>query len=395
MTRCEPFLRWAGGKRQLLPVLLPALPADFDLSKNRFFEPFAGGLALTMALASHPSATNLSPSGRKRGRPIVVNDANAELTATYRVIQNDVEALIGALSILAKDTSADAFYRVRALSPQTDLERASRTIFLNKLAFNGLYRVNGAGGFNVPFGRLANPKVCDEELLRTCNRFFANLEVRTGSFASAVGDAKEGDVVYFDPPYIPLSATASFSKYAQDDFRELDQWALNGVIHGLVKRGVRVMLSNSNTPKTVEIFGSELNLFAVKAHRSIGASAASRVRVEEVVGVSYDTSKATNPDVFTSLRQLSHLPPTTTTSTTSTSTTSTVATGTTSTIESELTAPALASAVALMPPGHQAPLPATLPATLPTPAIPRFVATPYGWRLNMVRVPESAVVPHK
>ena len=198
-------------------------------------------------------------------------------------------------------------------------------------------------------------------------------------------------MVYFDPPYIPLSATASFSKYAQDDFRELDQWALNGVIHGLVKRGVRVMLSNSNTPKTVEIFGSELNLFAVKAHRSIGASAASRVRVEEVVGVSYDTSKATNPDVFTSLRQLSHLPPTTTTSTTSTSTTSTVATGTTSTIESELTAPALASAVALIPPGHQVPLPATLPAT----TIPRFVATPYGWRLNMVRVPESAVVPHK
>lgn len=297
MTTPEPFLRWAGGKRQLLATLLPALPADFRLGHHRFFEPFVGGGAVMFALAGHPSAAGLKASGRKKGRPVVINDANDELANTYQVLQNDVEALIAALGVLGQDTSADAYYTVRAATPTDPVDRAARTVYLNRLSFNGLYRVNSNGHFNVPYGQLAKPQVCDVDLLRSCASWLRNVEVRSGSYAAALADARDGDVVYLDPPYIPLTPTASFSKYAKDDFLELDQWGLAGVIQGLVARGARVLLSNSNTPLTRRIYAPVVELHAVSAARSIGASAASRGRVEEVLGLSYPVTACTEPAV--------------------------------------------------------------------------------------------------
>lgn len=287
-TTPEPFLRWAGGKRQLLPVLLPSLPSDLDLTANRFFEPFMGGAAVTWALSSHPASARLRPVRRKRGLPIVLNDVNVELADTYRAIKDDVEALITTLTSLASNTSESAYYAVRDSAPSTLIDRAARTIYLNRLSFNGLYRVRADGKFNVPYGQVARDNVCDSDLLRACSRWLGHAEIRDGSYTSALEDAKAGDVVYLDPPYIPLNATSSFSKYAKDDFREVDQWALAGAIKGLTDRGVRVLFSNSDTPLTRHIFGSVLELRTVSAARSIAASGGSRGRVNEVIGTNYD-----------------------------------------------------------------------------------------------------------
>lgn len=285
-------MRWAGGKRQLLPALHAALPADFDLTRHRFYEPFAGGLAFTFSLHERPMP--------RRGRaPIVVNDTNPELIAAYRSVRDHTEDLIGALTELAKDTSADRYYEVRDWEPDTELERGARMIYLNRLSFNGIHRVNKSGKFNVPYGKLANPTVCDTELLRACATMLAHVEIRYGSYVTALADAREGDVVYLDPPYIPLTPTASFTSYAVDGFGELDQYALAGTIRGLIARGARVILSNSDTPATRAIFGADLDLRTISVARSVGASAASRARVDEVIGTSYPTADHTSHQIDT------------------------------------------------------------------------------------------------
>ena len=262
------------------------------------------------ALSQHSTAAGLKASYTKKGRPLVVNDMNSELVATYRSIQSDADSLVTELRKLAKKTSEKDFYKVRAWAPTLEVERAARMIYLNRTGFNGLYRVNSSGAFNVPYGRLTSPTVCNEKLLRVCSDWLARVEVREGPFASAVVDAKEGDVVYFDPPYVPLSTTSSFSKYAKDDFREFDQWALAGTIHGLIRRGVRVILSNSNAALTREIYGEDLDLRVLPANRSIGGSSTSRGVVEEVLGLSYPVSDCTNPSLIGGLAVISHHSPT-------------------------------------------------------------------------------------
>jgi DNA adenine methylase len=300
----KPFLKWAGGKRQLLPTILPALPADFDLSVHRFFEPFMGGAALTWALATdQASAMLLAPKGKTR-RPLVLNDANTDLVTTYRVIQDDPEALITMLRGLEHDTSASAYYNVRAREPTDRIERAARTIFLNKLGFNGLHRVNGSGKYNVSYGKVMKSSIFDPDLLRACAGWLQHVEVRSGNYVTALSDARGGDVVYLDPPYIPLTPTAGFTAYTLNNFLEMDQWALAGVIRGLIARGVRVILSNSNAELTRSIYGTELNLFAVSATRKIGASKSSRAAVKEVLGISYDPTTSRNPAVLAKLHRL-------------------------------------------------------------------------------------------
>lgn len=246
------------------------------------------------SLADHPCSTNLGAV--KRGKkPLVINDINEELVDTYTAMRDDVDALIAELTARSAATAESDYYAARDnWTPSSLVERAARMIYLNRLAFNGLYRVNSSGRFNVPFGKVANPVVCNEELLRANSSWLHRVHIRRGSFMSAVNDAQEGDLVYLDPPYIPLSPTASFSKYAQDDFREMDQWALKGVIDGLIARGVHVVLSNSNTELTRQVF-SNLDLYVVSAARSISAAGASRSRVEEVLGLSFPASSASNP----------------------------------------------------------------------------------------------------
>jgi DNA adenine methylase len=275
-----PFLRWAGGKRRLLPALHAALPVTI----GRFYEPFLGGGALFFSL-EHP------------GTDCVINDFTADLVACYEALRDTPDALIARLHEHARDTSKDAYLALRASEPDSPLERAARFIALNRTSFNGLYRVNGAGKFNVPWGQLKNPTVCNEELLRADAARLAGATIRTGSYADAVSDARAGDFVYFDPPYIPLSATSNFAAYAKEGFGPDAQVELATCVQDLAARGVNVMLSNSDTPLTREIFAG-MNLHTVEVHRSISAKASARGTVTEVLGVTYDVSQMRTPDWF-------------------------------------------------------------------------------------------------
>lgn len=263
-----------------------------------------GGAAVTWALATDQASVNLRAPKNKTRRPVILNDANCDLVTTYRVIQEDTEALIAMLHHLERDTSESAYYALRASEPTDHIERAGRIIFLNQLGFNGLYRVNGKGKINVSYGKVQKATICDPAVIRACARWLRKVEVRSGSYVSALSDAMAGDVVYLDPPYIPLTRTANFSNYTPDGFLEMDQWALVGVVKGLIARGVRVMFSNSNAQLTRSIFGTDLNLFAVAAARKIGATQSSRASVKEVFGISYAPSMSRNPAALACLERL-------------------------------------------------------------------------------------------
>ncbi len=271
-TRPAPFLRWAGGKRRLMTELRTRLPRPEDFT-GRFFEPFLGGAALFFEHAVP-------------GTRCVVNDAVPDLALTYTVLRDHPDELIDALRVLARHTDEDAYYAQRKKTPRSAVARAARTIYLNQTCFNGLHRTNAAGRFNVAFGHRKHPVVCNEALLRADAARLQGATIRTGDFADAVRDAKAGDFVYFDPPHIPSSPTASFTKYAKDDFRESDHRRLAAVIDELSARGVLVMASNSDTPLTRSIF-SALRLDAVTVSRSVAASASRRGHAGEVIGTNY------------------------------------------------------------------------------------------------------------
>lgn len=297
-----PFLKWAGGKRQLMEQIHAALPVDFDLSTQRYFEPFIGGGAVTWSFATHPAASNISSATQA---PIVINDVNSRLTATYEVVRDDVENLIDRLTEEEKDTSKDRYLEIRGWDVDNlpALEKATWMIYLNKTGFNGMYRENSTGGFNIPWGKREGVKVCDADRLRACSAFLANVEIRNGSYRDAVDGATAGDVVYLDPPYIPLSTTASFASYSKAGFGEAAQRDLAKLIQELRAADVRVVFSNSDTQLTRDIFANRktLSLRAVSAGRSIAASGASRSRVYEVLGISFPEANTAAPKVYKAL----------------------------------------------------------------------------------------------
>jgi DNA adenine methylase len=245
----RPFLKWAGGKAQLLPALLARAPASI----GTYFEPFAGGGALFFALMSKASR---SPGTDDRNpRRAVLNDLNADLVATYEVVRDAPEALTQRLVKLERDyLEADPagrqamYYHVRASRPANPLDAAARVVFLNKTCFNGLYRVNREGAFNVPHGRYRAPHIADRETLLVASAALRDVELRCADFEEACEDAQSGDFVYFDPPFHPLSNTSSFTAYTQRDFGNTDQIRLKRCIDVLTTRGVAVLLSNSPHP---------------------------------------------------------------------------------------------------------------------------------------------------
>ncbi len=240
--QARPFLKWAGGKTQLLPELLARCPASI----GTYFEPFVGAGALFFALASDAA---------RAPRRAVLADANAELMAAYAAVRDAPEALAGRLGALeACYLAGDAaerermYYEVRASTPEAPLDCAARLIFLNKTCFNGLYRVNQRGEFNVPHGRYRAPRIADRETLCAASRALAGVELRTLDFAEACEDARPGDFVYFDPPFHPLSVTSSFTQYTRQAFGRAEQVRLKQCIDTLTVRGVAVLLSNSADP---------------------------------------------------------------------------------------------------------------------------------------------------
>ena len=300
MTEVKPLLKWAGGKRRLLQTLFEVFPANFDLTRNNFFEPFVGGGAVLFGLANHISAAEIGSLSKKQ-KSIIVSDTNEELINFYKVVRDSPGDLSNKIRDLAKKTDRDDFYSVRSSSPKTKVGRAARLLYLNRLCFNGLYRVNSKGEFNVPYGRYINPKIYNPELIKACSAWLKTVQISEATFKDAVTRAKKGDLVYFDPPYIPLSATASFAGYAKEGFCEKDQRELAKVIAALTKKGVYVVLSNSDTKLSRQIFG-DLNLFSVPVGRSISANGAARSKVKELIGTNYSTDLMKNPSRIKKLR---------------------------------------------------------------------------------------------
>ncbi|HEX3772319.1 MAG TPA: DNA adenine methylase [Polyangiaceae bacterium] len=261
--QARPFLKWAGGKGQLLAQLRPLLPAAY----RRYFEPFAGGAALFFALAP------------KRA---VLADVNAELVDCYKAARDDVDGVIAALG--EHRYEAEHYYRVRAVDPASlaPADRAARTIYLNRTGYNGLYRVNRAGKFNVPMGRYTNPLLCDADNLRACSKALAGVVVRRADFEQAVEGARAGDFVYFDPPYVPVSDTADFTSYVPGGFGADQQRRLADLFAALARRGVHAVLSNSDTPSVRDLYRG-FRIHRVLASRHINSRGTRRGKVGEVV----------------------------------------------------------------------------------------------------------------
>lgn len=258
-----PFLKWAGGKRRLLPLLLPLLRAE----RGRYHEPFLGGGAVFFGLA--PAAATLG-------------DANARLVATYEAVRDDVEGVLEVLSTLVYDKAVYLDAR-RSLDEGTTAERAARFIYVNKAGFNGLYRVNAKGQFNVPFGRYANPTICDADGLRAASKALRGVEIRHEPFERVLERAVRGDVVYLDPPYLPISATSSFTGYTEGGFRLADHRRLRDVALELAGRGARVVLSNSAAPAIRDLYGDGFAVTEITAARSINSRPDGRAPIAELV----------------------------------------------------------------------------------------------------------------
>ena len=273
----KPFVKWVGGKRQLLAQfrrlnLYP--PEKFDIGTGRYFEPFVGGGAVFFDLL--PEIAYLS-------------DLNNELVMTYNVIKSDVESLIKSLKKHKLDK--EYFLKIRAQNPEklSDLNTASRFIYLNRTCFNGMYRVNSRGGFNVPFGKYTNPLICDENNLRKASKALKNVEIKKQDYREVLKKAKKGDFVYFDPPYYPVSKTASFTSYTSEAFLDKEQTELRDTFVELHKRGCFVMLSNSDTPFINKIYSEikGVRITKVQAGRAINSDASKRGKVTEVLVTNY------------------------------------------------------------------------------------------------------------
>ncbi|MFN2223638.1 MAG: DNA adenine methylase [Chloroflexota bacterium] len=267
-----PFLKWAGGKRRLLKQYAPYFPGRAAI--HRYYEPFIGSAAVFFRL--QPIRACLA-------------DVNRKLVEIYRVVQQDVEELIRALQVHRNER--DYYYQVRGLDPAdlSAVERAGRLIFLNRTCYNGLYRENRRGQFNVPFGRYVNPTICDEERLRRASLALQGVDLVVGDFARVVARAGGGDFVYFDPPYAPLSATSNFTNYNRHGFDHDDQRRLAQTIEQLTGRGVRVMLSNSSAPLIYDLYDRpEYRLVPIQARRNINSKAEKRGPVKELLILNYE-----------------------------------------------------------------------------------------------------------
>ena len=271
----SPFLKWAGGKSQLLAQLQAHIP-DFQ----NYYEPFLGGGALFFHLAS------TRPNFRA-----YLSDRNLELVNAYRVVKSDVGRLIASLGrheVAHAKNSFSFYYGLRDASPKNRLERAARLVALNKTCYNGLYRVNSAGAFNVPMGRYKNPLICNELQLRMASSALrqTRASIVAGDYATTLSGAARGDFVYLDPPFVPLSKTANFVSYTQEGFSADDQTQLASLFRTLDKKGCKVLLSNSDTKLARELY-SGFEQLRIRAARAISCKGNSRSGYTELLVRNY------------------------------------------------------------------------------------------------------------
>jgi DNA adenine methylase len=263
-----PIVKWAGGKGKLLGTLMASMPARF----GRYFEPFLGGGALFFRVSPERA---------------VLADRNDDLMNLYRCVAWKVDAVIQRLEAHRAEHSEDHYYAVRDRwnaepRAQSAVERAAAFLYLNKTCYNGLFRVNQKGHFNVPMGRYTEPRICDREQLRAASQVLRGAELNTGNFADQVADARAGDFVYFDPPYDPVSRTASFTSYTASSFGPDEQRELATVVRDLTRRGVHVMVSSSDTPFIRRLYRG-LDIAQVAVARAINSRASARGAVNELI----------------------------------------------------------------------------------------------------------------
>lgn len=267
----RPFLKWAGGKSKLISQYIPYFPAKFD----NYYEPFLGGGAVFFYLVS----------GSKNFHSILT-DINPELINAYCCVRDKVEELILLLAEHQTRHNKDYYYQMRKQNIGIPIEKAARLIYLNKTCFNGLYRENSKGEFNVPIGKYKNPTICNSDGLRKVSQALQKALIEVRPFGAVLDYAKAQDFVYFDPPYYPLSNTSNFTAYSSYSFTENDQIRLRDTFAKLARREVKVMLSNSDCPFIRELY-KEYNIHEISAARAINSNAKKRGKITEVLITSY------------------------------------------------------------------------------------------------------------
>jgi DNA adenine methylase len=268
----KPVIKWVGGKRLLIEEIKNRMPKQY----NRYFEPFIGGGALFF---------HLQPKNA------LINDYNQELSNLYTIVRDIPEELID--SVCEHKNESEYYYEVRAwdrddsiFNKLSNLDKASRFIYLNKTGFNGLYRVNLKGQYNVPFGKYKSPTYCDPDNIRSCSKLLKDTEITNGDFENIKYKIQAGDFVYFDPPYVPISATSNFTGYTEKGFDEDMQFRLKELCDYIHDIGAYFMLSNSKTDYVDELY-KNYTIDSVYANRSINSKGNGRGKVEEVIVTNY------------------------------------------------------------------------------------------------------------
>lgn len=272
-TNIPTFLKWAGGKVSLLQKYELLFPNDVET----YFEPFLGSGAVFFHIKQYHKPTS-----------ILLSDVNEELINCWNVVKEGVEELIRLLKIHSKKHNKRYYYKIRKLGIEklTKTERAARLIYLNRTCFNGLYRVNSKGQFNVPMGDYKNPRIVDEAGLREASKLLKNVEIETKTYKDILNHVRAGDFVYIDPPYHPISETSNFTSYTQYPFLMKEQEELVEFCKKLDKKGCNFMLSNSNS-KTIRMLYKDFNIIEVTAKRMISADSSKRGYVKELVIINY------------------------------------------------------------------------------------------------------------
>ncbi|QUC64858.1 DNA adenine methylase [Nitrosopumilus sp. K4] len=263
----KPFVKWAGGKRQLIPILEQNLPGKF----GTYYEPFLGGGALLFHILTE-----------KNGQKCSISDLNSDLVLAYTTIRDKIDSLVSSLKNHERNYQKDSnnyYYSIRETSPRSDVEKTSRLIFLNRTCFNGLYRVNSKGKFNVPLGKYTNPNIVNEENLRSVSHILktSHVSIKCRDFEAVLDDTKKGDLVYFDPPYQPVSRTANFTSYTNKDFTIDDLERLAELCMELDSKGCNVLLSNSDSPEVAKMFSAKpWKVSKIQANRAINSNSKKR-----------------------------------------------------------------------------------------------------------------------
>jgi len=274
----KPFVKWAGGKRQLLPILSQYVPQNFDT----YFESFLGGGAVLFHLISQNPQLEC-----------FVSDLNSTLILSYVTIRDRVDELIISLEKYSENyfkNPEEYYYSIRECNPKNQIDKVSRLIFLNKTCFNGLYRVNSKGKFNVPIGKYVNPNIVNKENLLAVSHVLQSkgISIKCEDFTTSIKAAQKDDFVYLDPPYQPVSSTANFTSYTNDNFSFKDQERLFAEFQKLDSKGCKVMLSNSKSKEVIDLFSEYSdNIIEINTNRFINSNSKKRTGHTEILVKNY------------------------------------------------------------------------------------------------------------